>query len=517
MQQSGQTASDAQLGVPQPSRWGLDGVHDDDFQEVDFMGLDGTGDRYRHRIIATDSECNLVMSRRRRRTPSPLSVIDEPRTDFDQHDRHDRNEPYRRSCAHGLDDHNDPEQRRRSQRNDYRDNTYRKSGPDDDDDYDDYPLRAPQRRSRPVNHDHHDQREESPRARRVQHERFARFEERSRSRPRDYRGHEPYAPRRSPRRYSTSPKGPQRADQSLTHTDIDNQIAQLEARKILVEAEEKERKLDAELAEKKKKVRRKAEEKIRKALEGQDRARPEAAGAGIIKSKKPESVVKESSDSGKSDKTDKETTDNQSSTADLEKKDEPGQGWDTNDAWGQTNGEPAKDWSIEDADSGWKTKEAKPVEDDASKSKKEEDAAKDKEEKEAKAKSKEEKKAPLDVPPASEPEPVDPNRLWIKSYWKSVVRPAAGAGNRNPQDNIFIYPEEPLIIFSADDKPFEVSHQVRYGKGALYYHQGSRPTYVDTFEDPYAVFVFNYRSKGTSFVFVVCRICLHAEFSWQQC
>ena len=41
-----------------------------------------------------------------------------------------------------------------------------------------------------------------------------------------------------------------------------------------------------------------------------------------------------------------------------------------------------------------------------------------------------------------------------------------------------------------------LSHQVQYGRGAVFYHQRGRPTYIDNFENPYAVFVFNYRSKG---------------------
>jgi hypothetical protein len=38
------------------------------------------------------------------------------------------------------------------------------------------------------------------------------------------------------------------------------------------------------------------------------------------------------------------------------------------------------------------------------------------------------------------------------------------------------------------------SHGVRAGRGADYSHKVYRPKYLDTVEDPYAVFVFNYRS-----------------------
>lgn len=44
------------------------------------------------------------------------------------------------------------------------------------------------------------------------------------------------------------------------------------------------------------------------------------------------------------------------------------------------------------------------------------------------------------------------------------------------------------------DQVGDRSHGVRAGKGADYTHRVRRPKYLDTMEDPYAVFVFNYRS-----------------------
>ena len=41
-----------------------------------------------------------------------------------------------------------------------------------------------------------------------------------------------------------------------------------------------------------------------------------------------------------------------------------------------------------------------------------------------------------------------------------------------------------------------LSHYVRIGEANPYIHNGATPKYMDTFEKPYAVFVFRYASDG---------------------
>ena len=50
------------------------------------------------------------------------------------------------------------------------------------------------------------------------------------------------------------------------------------------------------------------------------------------------------------------------------------------------------------------------------------------------------------------------------------------------------------------------THQVQPGKGYLYIHKRASPDYVDSIEEPYARFVFKYRTKGTSNA--VCADCI---------
>jgi hypothetical protein len=47
------------------------------------------------------------------------------------------------------------------------------------------------------------------------------------------------------------------------------------------------------------------------------------------------------------------------------------------------------------------------------------------------------------------------------------------------------------------------SHQVQLGQSALHGHAEGSSSYKDTFDNPYAVFVFKYRSRGTSYLLLV--------------
>jgi hypothetical protein len=88
-------------------------------------------------------------------------------------------------------------------------------------------------------------------------------------------------------------------------------------------------------------------------------------------------------------------------------------------------------------------------------------------------------------------------RPAIKSYWKTwnqppadVRRPVARA--RDPYN----YPPA-SSLGAPSGKPASVSHGVQAGRGANYAHQLSRPAYLDTMQDPYAIFTFKYRSQAT--------------------
>ena len=44
-----------------------------------------------------------------------------------------------------------------------------------------------------------------------------------------------------------------------------------------------------------------------------------------------------------------------------------------------------------------------------------------------------------------------------------------------------------------------LSHYVQHGEAYPYIHRMATPEYMDTFEEPYAVFVFKYASDGESY------------------
>lgn len=90
----------------------------------------------------------------------------------------------------------------------------------------------------------------------------------------------------------------------------------------------------------------------------------------------------------------------------------------------------------------------------------------------------------------------DPNQSHIKPYWtkwNQRVSPENDDGGKDP----YIVPEEPLpAIPESLAQKENMSHQIRAGKGRLYYHTTGTPKYIDSMESPYAVFTFKYRSKG---------------------
>lgn len=103
-------------------------------------------------------------------------------------------------------------------------------------------------------------------------------------------------------------------------------------------------------------------------------------------------------------------------------------------------------------------------------------------------------KAPLyPVVNSSSLKPVDcrPKPHW--SSWKKI--------NEEPPKSESITPPlgsvRPLFSVHPDiARRTDTSHQVHVGQPAPYIHKRSSPRYMDSFECPYAVFVFKYRSKG---------------------
>jgi hypothetical protein len=61
-----------------------------------------------------------------------------------------------------------------------------------------------------------------------------------------------------------------------------------------------------------------------------------------------------------------------------------------------------------------------------------------------------------------------------------------------------------LLADAAEEPPYDVppgmptTHQVKAGQGYMYAHKRRSPEYLDTLEEPYARFVFKYRTKGES-------------------
>jgi hypothetical protein len=81
---------------------------------------------------------------------------------------------------------------------------------------------------------------------------------------------------------------------------------------------------------------------------------------------------------------------------------------------------------------------------------------------------------------------------YFQTWRGNGQTPTAKALHRQPREP-YTYLAAPTPHVPASQVG-DRSHGVRAGKGADYTHKVRRPKYLDTMEDPYAVFVFNYRS-----------------------
>jgi len=98
---------------------------------------------------------------------------------------------------------------------------------------------------------------------------------------------------------------------------------------------------------------------------------------------------------------------------------------------------------------------------------------------------------------------------YIKTYWSAWNRPRSPPPAEQPNTSrkrsdastsayAYIVDEDPLYSVPEEiATKKQTSHQVQPGPGAMYAHKVHSPRYMDSMEEPYAVFVFKYRSKGT--------------------
>lgn len=85
-----------------------------------------------------------------------------------------------------------------------------------------------------------------------------------------------------------------------------------------------------------------------------------------------------------------------------------------------------------------------------------------------------------------------------KPYWSTWRNPCTIAGAEIEQERAPSpeEPEEPVYSIPAEVAQRNMmSHQVRPGRPAAYTHKKNKPKYMDTHENPYAVFCFKYRDK----------------------
>lgn len=94
------------------------------------------------------------------------------------------------------------------------------------------------------------------------------------------------------------------------------------------------------------------------------------------------------------------------------------------------------------------------------------------------------------------------SNLWLpmdprpKPHWSSWKQSSEAFSKPKPVTPP-VQTAEPLYSVPLDiAQRSNMSHQVHVGQPAAYLHKRSSPKYMDSFESPYAVFVFKYRSKG---------------------
>ena len=85
-----------------------------------------------------------------------------------------------------------------------------------------------------------------------------------------------------------------------------------------------------------------------------------------------------------------------------------------------------------------------------------------------------------------------------KPYWSSWKQPKAEDNRPKPFAPAFASVEPLCKVPSEVAQRNNTTHQVHVGQPIPYAHRKASPKYMDSHDDPYAVFVFNYRSRGKS-------------------
>ena len=103
----------------------------------------------------------------------------------------------------------------------------------------------------------------------------------------------------------------------------------------------------------------------------------------------------------------------------------------------------------------------------------------------------------------------------VKPYWQNWKQSQLGKGSSSFYGNL----KESINAATEENRHVrDLPRQINAGRPVPYSHKTSSPKYMDTHENPYAVFVFNYRSQGTylvecppSYLYVVM------QKLWRQC
>ena len=108
------------------------------------------------------------------------------------------------------------------------------------------------------------------------------------------------------------------------------------------------------------------------------------------------------------------------------------------------------------------------------------------------------KSASVQVPPIfSITTPPKPKPYWSKWRNPNALAEADPEAEQAPSPEELEEEEDPIYSIPAEIAQRNMmSHQVRPGRAAAYTHKRNKPTYMDTHENPYAVFLFKYRDKG---------------------
>ncbi|KAI9712931.1 MAG: hypothetical protein M1828_001527 [Chrysothrix sp. TS-e1954] len=94
----------------------------------------------------------------------------------------------------------------------------------------------------------------------------------------------------------------------------------------------------------------------------------------------------------------------------------------------------------------------------------------------------------------------EPFKPVTKPYWDpEIVRAqrlasSSSTPGKSRRRTSCMQPEPSYGIPATHPDAENLSHRVQAGEGVIYHHRTGRPSYIDSFKDPYAVFIFKYRS-----------------------